>query len=213
MLEALPPSLAREIEDLKKRIKILEGSNKLLASAIKGGSLDVFNANGDLISRIGLFPSGTVGFLVLRPDSEHSIIEANWESGLVHPWLGAEWTQPNQATTVTSGSFVTAWESWVELLYGSNLRFWVYVTADAATTGEVRFVRAGVGAIGNTLTINASTSARYEFRIAHGLTVGSGPFAFNIEARRTSGAGNIYVYHPSPLMIGGDMSPVAGGWV
>ena len=215
MLDALPPNLAAELKALEARIKILEGSNKLLVSTIRGGSLQVQDDDGNLIVRIGRFPaSGYDGFLVIRDDGIHAIVEANQTEGLVHPWLEMPWKTNTASQTVTSGTFTSVWQAHTELLYGVNIRMRVAVDCPSGTTGEMLIADDGSSTVlGSVKTIPSNSSVLYEYRVAHGLTVGSGPFQFSLQARRTSGAGNIIVYQPWPMHQGAGMSPVAGGWV
>lgn len=202
--------------DLERRVEALERANQLLSSSILGGSLIVNDDAGVEIGRIGRLASGFDGLRVQTAALE-PVLEADQERGMVVPWLMSPWYGSTGWTlTTTSATFVTMWETATELLFSYELLFRVRVkSVDASTTGEIEIVHAQSSTVmgGTTKVIPAASDAFYEFRYIHGITMNSGPHTFQLKAKRTAGAGGIEVYNPYPFCYGGDMTPVAGGWV
>lgn len=213
MLDALPPDLAQILAELQRRIKVLEGSNKLLQSAITNGTIKVYNSAGVRIAEMGSTPAGGGGIELLASNGTTDLLVVDQTLGFAIPWLSTGWKDAAANKVVTSGTFVSTYNTLTELLFASELRFRVSIISDVGTTGEARITYSGGSVLGNVKTIPSGANASYEYRIAHGFTLGGGPLQFDLEVRRTSGAGNITVYEPSQMHYGAAMVAVAGGWV
>lgn len=212
-MDALPPSLAGKFRELEQRIEILERSNKLLTSTIAGGALIVQDSSGNTIARIGRLASGFDGLRV-QTAAGASMLEADWDRGMVSPWIATPWRDTTLTEVVTSATMVTAWETATELLFSSELLFRVRVTVDAATTASIQVFHAQSSTVlGSVKALSAATDAFYEFRYAHALGLNSGPHTFRLQARRDTGAGNVSLYEPYPFSYGANIGTVAGGWV
>lgn len=213
---AMPdPTGAAELRDLRRRIEALERANKLLASSIVGGSLIVKDDDAVEIVRLGRLVSGFDGLRVQTAALE-PVLEADQERGTVVPWLMSPWYgSTGWSLITTSATMQTLWETATELLFSYSVLFRVRVKCAAATTGEIQIVHAQTSTVmgGTTKAIPAASDAFYEFRYIHGISMNSGPHTFQLQARRTSGAGNVEVYNPYPFSYGANMTPVAGGWV
>lgn len=218
-MDALPPSLASDLDDIRTRIAVLERSNKLIVSAIVGGTLRILDASQNPIALLGLLPGGYLGVRAYSAGGVGvaPVLSVNQTEGFAFPWLSTEWKTPTDSVVVTSGTFATQWTSTVELNFSLEILFRVRIVVDAATTAEAKVLvtavdGSGGGQIGNTLSLSAATDAVREYRNAHGQVLGGGPLMFSLQVRRVSGAGNVTVYHPHPFHYGAT-SGVAGGWV
>lgn len=207
-----PDDLILQLKTLERRVRELESSNRLLSSAILGGTFQVLDAGGGRIAEIGSVYSGTSdGLLVYASDHTTLILDVDRAQGFASPWMSSAWADAAEAHTITSGSLASTWRTMTELMWSTQVVFRLFVTTDAATTGELQIGMGG--SFSATKTVAPSTSGFLEFRWAHGLAIGVGPVFTDLYARRVSGAGSFQVFHPYPYHYGAQMGPVAGGWV
>ena len=224
-MDALPPSLASDIADIRRRLDVLERSNKLLSAAIIGGALRVLDIAEDPVALLGALPTSlydpvaTNGLRVYSAGGTGiaPLLSVNQLNGLAFPWLSTEWKTTTDSVVVTSGTFATQWTSTTELVFAKEILFRVRLAVDASTTAEAQVLVTAVdgtggGVMGNVLSLSAATDAVREFRLGHSQTIGGGPLMFSLQVRRVTGAGNVTVYHPHPLHHGG-IGAVTGGWV
>ena len=112
---------------------------------------------------------------------------------------------------LTSSSFVTLWEARVELVSHKGCKVRVPWAIDAATDGEIR-----ITALNNEtdeLEVEGAANGENLFNWLHGAELGSGPIMFRIQARVTSGAGEIHVYEPTGLHLIDPTQCTTGGLV
>lgn len=223
-IDALPPSLAATLKDYLDRITVLERSNKLFASAIVGGKLRILSTSEIPIALLGELSPGSTGLRIYLADGVSPMFEVEQNGGFGLPWLSTDW-RPYGDTGVThnvegygeiSGTtFRRLWQTTSELLFSASMLFRVQVTCPAGSTGELRLWSTAAGAvIGSVKAIPTSTTnVVFEYRIAHGLTIGGGPHFFYLEGRVDTGAGALRVFQPGGMHYGTHMSEVAGGWV
>lgn len=210
-----PDNNAAQLRDLEQRVRTLESVNRLLSSSILGGTLKVLDASGGRIAEIGsLFGGTTDGLVVYAADHVTAVLDADRVQGFASPWLGEAWQDPAESHVITTPTFATTWQTETELMWATQILFRVPCFTDAGTTGEIRLVAAGGATATAVKTIPANTASLFfECRWAHGLTIGTGPIFFSLDARRASGAGNFTVFKPYPLHLGANMGTVVGGWV
>lgn len=232
-----PDSLAARFAEMERRLAALERSPQLTNSSIKGGSVRILNAGGDAIAVVGdtdvgqgvavydgagvvvarlgsldgTVPGGRQGIQIgANPNSSaNDWLDVSRENGISFPFLGHAWHDPSSYKVVTSGSFTTVWQCQVELVASTDVLFTVDYSADAATTGELRIVAATATSSTKTIAAAAFGTGRVEWR--HGLALGGGPIGFEVQARRTSGVGNINVYQPTGLHTGRTSGATTGG--
>lgn len=210
--DALPPSIISKIKDLEDRIAILERSNKLIAATVVGGTFRVLDDEGDPIVQLGVLGSGSQGLSVSTADGATSVFYASQEEGLARPWLATPWRIPTNAQAVTSGTFADIYTSLTELLFSQEILFRVRIVVDSGTTGEMRVTISG-SPLGGTQALASASDVTYEYRKAHGVSMGGGPVGIALQVRRLTGAGNIAVTTPEPLHWGSLMNVDPDGWV
>lgn len=211
--EVLPPDLAAILREHERRIANLERAPRLTNSSVTG-QLHVYDDAGELVAELGnLDGSGEWGIRVRETETGfgRSVLRVSGR-GIVRPWLNSEWVNPADTVSVTSGSFVDAFTSTIELLWTEAIVFRFPANIAVGTTAEFRVV-ASTYTSGTKSVAGLGGIVSHEFRGLHGLTLGTGPISFSLQARRSAGAGSVAVGPPSNLAHGGDMQPVAGGWV
>lgn len=107
----------------------------------------------------------------------------------------------NQFSLVTSGTFVPTMHANYPFISQPVLNLWVVVTSDAGTTGEVRIREFYSGAVTDALVIPGSANNFCTFQWLHGVPLGDTQCEFQIQARRTAGAGDFRVYAPRRVLF------------
>jgi hypothetical protein len=204
-----PDNLILQLKQLEDRVRVLESANRLQSGSINDGT-----SAAPIVVLGGLAPYGIGnGIMSFAADRVHVMLDVNDIEGFGTPWLGHAWFDPAAGNIVTSATFVGVYLTIAEVLWSTQLLFRVGCQTDAGTTGELRLTVSGTGQVGGVKTIPISSNAYFEYRMLHGLTIGSGPYYITLEARRASGAGNFKVFVPGPLNTGANLGVVAGGWV
>jgi hypothetical protein len=208
----LPPSIAAEIADLKRRIANLERSPRLPFSSTRGGAF-VFQDNSGKVRRAqgGVNFDGTIGGVTTAyGDFQYgdggTVISAAREGdrGIVYPDMQMSFHEPIQKA-VTSASFVTLWEAYTDFPEHEVLYVEFAVQSDSGTTGEIRLFENKRNIASSVASIPAAYNGAVSFEWVHPATVGlydqSDPLAQNnlnvaIQVRRVSGAGNVSPFAP-----------------
>jgi hypothetical protein len=222
-VDALPPSNAGDIQDLIRRIEILERSNKALSTAVQGGQIRVLAADGTPIVALGRLSSTTDGIRIYTADGLNTIMRVDNEDGVILPWAETYW-RPYETSSVThtvyygevtGSTFRRMWRTTQELVSTKELRFRIIVTTPVGTEGEIRVWHNNASAVlGGVLSVPDGTTAQvFEFRLAHGITINTSEHNLYIEGRVTSGPDALRIYIPGGMFWGSLMSTVAGGWV
>jgi hypothetical protein len=211
---ALPPNLARDLAEIRRRLKNVESANRLQSSSVRGGAMLVLDDDGNSIVYMGRLIGTNDGLQVDGDGGATGMMHVSSQIGWAQPYLmTSTFVRPTEAETVTSGSFVDAWLAKAEQNLSEHVRFTCAVATDAATTAEVRFTVAGTP-IGDTLVLAGSHSAYHEFAAPTGGVLFAGPYWMALQARRTGGAGNVYVYRPFGLVMGKFDDVIAvTGWI
>lgn len=230
--------LLRKITDLEERLQRLERGNPLAGSLPPGESIEVLDpadgsslvklgdldtlgvgasfrdAAGTLVTAIGQLTTGSGAMVGSEPDGNatNTFFLAT-SAGLVYPWITHSWYKANDAVNITAGAFTTAFHCRVELVQGSQAMVNVIVNSDVGTTGEFRLRHTVSGTTTSTVTIPSGTQVDQAFRweLGSNMVVGTGPHVFQIEARRTGGAGNVYIFAPGSLSISAQLGGTATG--
>lgn len=198
----LPASLADELATLKRRIAALERkAANTVGTNTMTGTLSVEDDTGVERVRMGSIGGGRSG--IIAGDSPSGGGSDTFfmvsELGLEVPYLALPVNRPNDGVAVTSGTFTSVWEWSVGNLTTKALQCHFAVAGDAGTTGEVRMGYAAGGLYTSTRAIAAGTtvSTNFLWDLPSGFVLGAGPYFFSLEARRTGGAGNIWIYRPN----------------
>lgn len=128
--------------------------------------------------------------------------------GLVTPPPQFEWRRPQDTTVVTSASYVDVYQAIPVYMTGNAVDVLVAIATDAATDGNVRLKLTdpnGVDHFSAAQYLPGSTLDYYRFRwnleAGAGMEVGDGTFFVTVQVRRTSGAGNVHVFQPLPMIV------------
>jgi hypothetical protein len=111
--------------------------------------------------------------------------------------------QSDAFVAVTSATFVITWEVGVSQIVNDSFLVQTTVVADAGTTGEVRLYAPSVS--GTPVTAVASIPAgvqrfvRFAWLVPD-MIVGTNTALFQVQARRTAGAGAVNVFYPDAFM-------------
>lgn len=208
----LPPSLAAELGDLKRRLANLERSPSIPFSSSRGGVFSFRDnaatpkprfelGNANLIA--GGLPSGNqYGVFARGDDAGIALMLREGNRGLISPSLPVPFVdRAGGAIIVTSGTFVETHESYILFPAHEVLSVRVTVTTDAGTTAEVRLINFDTNTVTDSLTVQASTTQIVRFDWLHETSVGlydqhahsSTLLSVATQVRRASGAGNVSV--------------------
>lgn len=111
--------------------------------------------------------------------------------------------QSDAFVAVTSGSFVIPWEVGVSQIVNDSFLVEMTVVTAAGTTGEVRLFAPSVS--GTPVTAVASVPAGVQRFLKFAwlvpdMVLGQNGLLFQVQARRTAGAGAVNVYYPDAFM-------------
>ena len=230
-------NLLGELRDMERRIRDLERGNALTGSIPQGQSISVpdpndgsrladigaittgvgaefRNANGDIVARIGDLYNGTEGVeMGVNPSNGGNTWLRIDAAGIDHPYLSHPWAKNGDFVAVTGGAFAAIFSCRIELVTNVKVRARVVVTCDVGSTGEFRLREQASGAVTNTVSIGSggSISQTFSWDLTGSLVLGTGPSVIEFQARRVSGGGNVNVYAPMELILGGITGATSGG--
>lgn len=193
-------------------LELLDPAGRVVLSLTDAG-LRMFDAAGVKRTQVGLIAGSNYG--VSMWDTAGGLrFEVN-NDGYRDPWLHSAFVAADAAfnglfVPVTSASFIPVFDSRFQLVTHKGVAADITVTSDAGTTGEVRF-DGPAGTTGVAEIPAGSGGTAVSVRWLHGQSLGTGPVLFRIRARRTAGAGNINVYHPTAAAMADPQSCTAGG--
>ncbi len=213
----LPPDDDRQLPEqprsLERRIAELEGRNPTAAgSIVRSGRFTVATADGDPLVELGtidipaLIGDSTVDEGIRVQDQAGRVLFlATRTHGQVYPLRQVEWRVPAQSTAVTSGTFSTVYQAVPSRWPSDAFRFTGAVQTPAGTEGEVQLEVVGPGGSPTfttaVLPIPESTDGYAIFEVdlaANGIEINDA-FFVNLQARRTTGSGDVSVFEPLPL--------------
>lgn len=225
-----PTSLDADLREIRRRLQTMEGAERAALTSISddqgrmlvnltrdglifydpatgaeilrldGSGLSMYDAQGDLRTRIGEIATG-YGMQVLDAGGTFERLRVD-EAGFRHPYFAHPWSKADDFVTVTSGTFATVFRSRVDLITSEGLYAWVTAGSDVGTTGEFRLRDGWSGATTAAVAVpDGSTGTEQQFRWLHGEALSAGPITFELQARRTSGAGDVRVYAPYGLNL------------
>jgi len=194
----LPSNLGSDLRALAERVSQLERAPQMPRTSVQGGSVHFLDDAGNERVVIGQQSGGHYGLTVRNPAGIPQISVD--ERGLSGPYQIAPTFPVDGAVSVTSGSFVSIWRAFVELIDGDTIQARISWSTDAATTGEVRLYCSTLATATSAVALAASSGGLQEFKWLHGGTLGAGPYIFEMQYRRTGGAGAVNAW-PSPAMF------------
>lgn len=207
------PSLRQIFSEIERRLRALEGAPQLDNSSLRDGRITILNAAGTRVAEYGKAAGGGYGIAVNEAASLGTLLFVNDADGFFFPALEHAFVAADDKVTVTSGSFVTTHRAVIPNPMARVLRADIVATADVATTGELR-VRLSTGETTATKALPAGAQTDCSLRWAHLRDIGSNSTTFvtlEVQARRVSGAGNVFVYRPPSLTQSSIFTSAVGG--
>lgn len=228
-------TLLDRLDEMERKITDLERSNALVGAIPQGYSIQVLDpADGSIVAVIGATDSGagaefrdSSGVIVARlgdiSGGARGVEIGNNPTGLttntffsatpagveypyqVHPWYNFQ----SGSVPTTSGTFFGAHRCRIELATATKVKVRTTCSADAATTGEFRLYEQATGRATTAIAIPANSFVDYVFGwdLSPDVIIGTGPIQLELQVRRTSGAGNVWGYIPSELIMSTAISP------
>ena len=198
---SVPPSIAAELADIKRRLRAMEGAPQLQNSSLTGGKITALNDDEQRVAEFGSLVGGGYGIAINDADTLNSVLLVNDENGMRAPGVPWAFRDSTAFLAVTSGTFELTYRTFAAILASSSVEVTVVLATDVGTTGEVRMGVQG-GPYAATQSIGSGANLTFNWGWLHGLGFGLGSTGqhFVIEARRTGGAGNVYVFQPDPLL-------------
>lgn len=214
----LPPSLAAEIAELKRRLNNLERSPRLPFSSTRGGAFKFIDdaggprfllGNGALNAQLEVVQQNTYGVALYGDDAAKGFVMAQGYRGIAYPRIILPMARlvddPSGLLyhVTTSGTFESIMSTTQELPSHEVVEAFFAVISDSGTVGEVRLLDVQSGLATNALSVNTSGAIKTaKFQWIHPATVGlddprggrDTTLALRIQGRRVSGAGSLFVY-------------------
>lgn len=196
---AVPDNLASRLRELEWRIRNLETSPRLRSSSVKGGALSVLDDNGQEVVHLGALVNGdgisTSGVTVTLQPSNKTVLWIDGENGIAWPYQ-VRAMERDTFTAVTSASFVSTHVGNTLNVPSDSMVLQVYAYVDAGTVGELRCTHNHIDAVNTPTAVrtvsNSGTVNTFAWNWRHGIPI-TGSASVHVEARRVSGAGNLYV--------------------
>lgn len=193
--------LAAWKQGIEERLRALETAPRISTTSQRGGSYILLDDDGREVVFFGEYLRGSgdpgYGFQVQVPDgagpsTQPTVIEVD-DDGLEAPYLDFPLHKSDAPVIVTSGTFINTWDGGAALVVARAIQVGVTITTDGGTTGEARVTAGTVTSSAHTLPSGSSAYYAWDLLLEED-TLGSGPLFVAVQARRTSGAGNVYVY-------------------
>lgn len=220
-------SLQGQIEELRRAVRDLQRANRVLGAIPQGETIEVLDpADGSTLVRMGDTTYGVgvefmddAGIVVARfgttsggvpgveigdaPGTEQPYMaitqEGQYWPYVAHPFAGFLGAL---SSPITSATFTTTHRCAVELVTFAQVKVRITASCDGATTGEVRVHCNGNTTSAVALPAGVFTDVEYNWDVSSFVDVNTGPWTFDVQARRTGGAGNVNVYPPTELAMG-----------
>jgi len=210
--------LSERIRELERRVNELSGARPMQHTALTEGTFRVRDPNTSVDPvRIGVIhgEGGVDHYGIMLVDEGGVRFEVSIQDGMQMPALPLI-SIPQK--TLGAGPFVVTTSATFETVYRATattthkgVTFRGVVLTAASTVGEVRLQHAGTGATTGVISCPAGGQTNPVFQWLHGQPLGTGPHAFDLQARRVSGAGNVTVFWPDlAAMIGGRIATSDG---
>ena len=212
----LPPSLAAEIADLRRRLNNLERSQRLPFSSTRGGAFLFFDDSGNRRKAMGnVNLDGSIGGITTAyGEFEYgdggaiALAVREGDRGIMYPEMEIPHHTPT-SINVTSGSFLTLWESYQHFPAYEVVFVEMAVITDAGTSGEVRLFENGNNQATSVASVGAAFNGTVQFEWLHPAHTGlydpraqpSTNLLLAVQARRTGGAGNVIVFPPRHMRM------------
>lgn len=212
MDQSLPPSLAAEFAELKRRVADLERTPRLTNANVTG-RIRLIDEAGKVVGWFGAAADGTQ-VVAMGPDllASTTAVGLWWDetNGLLAPYEHVPWVRTDESRAITSGTFTAAHQVLVELTQSKNVRIACPIVVPAGTTGEIRYTVSGQGST-SVYPLSDGFSGTVKVDWLAPVSLYSGPYFVMQEVRRVSGTGSIAVFSPYPLTFGSFPSATTDG--
>lgn len=183
-----------------------------------GSAVITYDTAGNYTTRLGKAASDADAGIIISTDGDNMgnySLYANG-GGLIRPAVPIVWWDPNVVKAATTGTFDSKWRCLVRFNPSKQIYITVRNVTDVGTTGEMRIINVTTGLQwGSTMTMNTGgvVFGSVFYADMSDIDVGvNDTFQLSIEARRASGAGNVWLYTPTGVHTDLGVVP-SGNWV
>ena len=184
------------MRDMERRVRDLERAPTLRNTSMTSGTTTIVDDNDIERLTMGILGSGDYGIQISDEDGNAAFRVSGAGTDLPYVPLATFDAFDNYA--YNSGTWTTTrYSTQIESASHAGLYVWMYgITSDASTTGEMRVAIPAAGAYTDPAEFDDG-GVQFQFKWLHGLPINSGPYTVQIEARRTAGTGDFFVYWPT----------------
>jgi hypothetical protein len=154
--------------------------------------VELLNQFGDSLLSFGELPDGSRGLLVESATDGWDLVKMTTD-GWAAPHLAGVPSDPAAVKSVTSGTFASQWQVTFGSVLGRGVEVMIPWATDVGTTGELQVI-SNVPSTTQVVSLPSGGNSYKYVRWTPGLRPGTGPLILQVQARRASGAGNVYVY-------------------
>lgn len=188
-------------QGVEERLRALETAPRISTTSQRGGSYILLDDEGRAVWTFGEYTRGIVTDYGIQsiavdgnPAGNATALEVNAD-GMEAPWVPCQIARTDDFVVVTSGAFIDVWNGSAGLLVSNAIEWFSVIGCDGGTTAEARLSIAGVKTSG-VIACGAGVFTNLIWSWLHEQDLGAN-FFFTLQVRRTGGAGNVNVYHPS----------------
>lgn len=191
-----PSQFALELADIKRRLANLETARRL-DNASFSGRLRSIGPNGEDRVIIGDLGGGIYGARFL--DENGAVMFQVDQQGFRNPYLAVHTHDSDQGYAYNGATWAnTRWWMTMETVSHRGLAVRMSCFTEAGVTGQIRLINTWTGATTNAISFGPGGGFQDGiFRWLHGLPIGFGPYRIIVQAQRTGGSGNFFVYDPN----------------
>jgi hypothetical protein len=185
------------LKALERRVADLERGERALATSMRGGAFQILDDDGNPRVVLGEIANDEYGIEV-HDGAGNSMLAVD-AAGMRTPYLPIHIHDADQGEAYNGASFSPIrWWIRAEAISHGGVFFAIAGYTEAGVTGEARIHNLTADTYSAAQVYNATDGFTIrEWRWLHGSPIGAGPVHFRVEARRTAGAGDFFMYDPN----------------
>lgn len=192
------------MQQVEDRLEQMETQQRLFNSSVKGGAITVYDNDLKQVGRLGVGSYGLANgqvrsapVLAVSNSENRFQLLIDVEDGWAFPVFAYNWTI-DSFIPVTSPSYVNTYKSTVNIL-GLGLFTQHILTADGGTNGTVKLNYGGIDSDEQTIVGGEQKVIQWAWDLTEVTNLHS-VGQIRVQAKRTSGTGNINMYSPDFLL-------------